>query len=107
MSGGSGDAYRTPPRLLCRGRRGAGRPVRSFHFDLALCPVCPLRHRFVAAAQGRGRQVSLHPQEDLLQAARPLQHSAAFASYRPLRQAVEHRQAPLVPFDKGIQQMAQ
>ena len=44
-----------------------------------------------------GRQVSLHPQEALLQAARPLQQSSAFASYRSLsRQTVEHRLPRLV-----------
>ena len=69
---------------------GAQAPRRSFHFDAALCTACPLRRRGVAAAPGRGRQVSLHPQEALLQAARALQHSAAFAPYRHLRQAVEH-----------------
>ena len=71
-------------------------PRRFFHFDAALCTACPLRLRCVAAAPGRGRQVSLHPQEALLQAARALQHSAAFAPYRHLRQAVEHRLARLV-----------
>ena len=71
-------------------------PRRYFHFDAALCTACPLRPRCVAAAPGRGRQVSLHPQEALLQAARTFQHSAAFAPYRHLRQAVEHRLARLV-----------
>ena len=71
-------------------------PRRFFHFDAALCTACPLRLRCVAAAPGRGRQVSLHPQEALLQAARALQHSAAFAPNRHLRQAVEHRLARLV-----------
>ncbi len=71
-------------------------PRRFFHFDAALCTACPLRPRCVAAAPGRGRQVSLHPQEALLQAARRLQHSAALAPYRHLRRAVEHRLARLV-----------
>ncbi len=70
-------------------------PRRFFHFDAALCTACPLRPRGVAAGPGRGRQVSLHPQEALLQAARALQHSAAFAPYRHLRQAVAHRLARL------------
>jgi len=39
------------------------------------------------AQPGRGRSVSLHPQEDLLQEARAFQDSAAFAPYRALRQA--------------------
>ena len=49
----------------------------------------------MAAGPWRGRQVSLHPQEALLWAACRLQHSAAFARYRPLRQTVEHRLARL------------
>lgn len=48
------------------------------------------------AQPGRGRSVSLHPQEDLLQEARALQASAAFAPYRALRQVAEHRLARLV-----------
>ena len=75
---------------------GKRAPRRYFHFDAALCTACPLRPRCVAAGPGRGRQVSLHPQEALLQAARTLQHSAAFAPYRHLRQTVEHRLARLV-----------
>ena len=71
-------------------------PRRFFHFDAALCTACPLRPRGVAAAPGRGRQVSLHPQEALLRAARTFQHSVAFAPDRHLRQAVEHRLARLV-----------
>ena len=38
----------------------------------------------------------LHPQEALLQEARALQHSEAFAPYRRLRQTVEHRLARLM-----------
>ena len=75
---------------------GARAPRRYFHFDAALCTACPLRPRGVAAAPGRGRQVSLHPQSAWLQAARTLPHSAAFAPYRHLRLAVEHRLARLV-----------
>ena len=69
-------------------------PRRYFHFDAALCTACPLRPRGVAAAPGRGRQVSLHPQEAWLQAARTFPHSKACAPYRHLRPAVEHRRAP-------------
>jgi hypothetical protein len=38
----------------------------------------------------------LHPQEALMQAARSFQQSDAYAPYRKLRQAVEHRLARLV-----------
>jgi len=40
--------------------------------------------------------VSLHPQEALLQQARALQRSEAFAEYRKRRQVSEHRLARLV-----------
>ena len=59
----------------------------------------------MAAGPGRGRQVSLHPQEAFLQAARTLQHSAAFAPYRHLRQAVEHRQARYIGRRKTAAQL--
>ena len=94
------DAGRT---LIAKVRKRPARthfPKEDFQIDLAAgtctCPACPLRPRCVAAAPGRGRQVSLHPQEALLQAARRFQQSAAFAPYRHLRQAVEHRLARLV-----------
>ena len=48
------------------------------------------------AKPGRGRSVSLHPREDLLQEDRAFQDSAAFAPYRALRQIAEHRLARLV-----------
>ena len=58
----------------------AGRAERRFfHFDAELCAACLLRPPGVAAGPGRGRQVSLHPQEALLQAARTLQHGVALA----------------------------
>ncbi len=48
------------------------------------------------AKPGRGRSVSLHPWEGLLQEARAFQDSAALAPYRALRQVAEHRLARLV-----------
>jgi hypothetical protein len=46
--------------------------------------------------------VQVHPQEPLLQRARALQASPAFAPYRALRQVAEHRLARLVQL--GIRQ---
>ena len=46
--------------------------------------------------------MQLHPQEDLLQQARALQRSEAFAGYRQRRVVVEHRLARLVQL--GIRQ---
>jgi len=63
------------------------------------CP--PVGIRLVGEELG-GRTVHLHPQEALLQAARAFQTSPAFAEYRRLRQAAEHRIARLVQL--GIRQ---
>jgi hypothetical protein len=81
---------------LKKGGPGPGR----FHFAAAVCGACPLRTQCV---KGSGaRTVDLHPQEGLLQAARELQASPAFAEYRQRRQVVEHRIARLVQL--GIRQ---
>lgn len=79
-----------------RDRSGHTYLKRGFQFDAAVCGVCPLRSQCVAARDGKGRTVSLHPQEALLRQARALQHSEAFVEYRRLRQVVEHRLARLV-----------
>jgi hypothetical protein len=50
----------------------------------------------VKGKSGKGRSVSLHPQEALLQKARVFQKSEAFAPYRKLRQVAEHRLGRLV-----------
>ena len=71
-----------------------------FHFAATVCGPCPLREQCVRGKAGRTVQV--HPQEELLQAARAFQASPAFAPYRALRQVVEHRIARLVQL--GIRQ---
>ena len=72
-------------------RKGNPLPLRAFHFDAKLCDVCPLREACVKTALGKGRTVSIHPQERLLQTARAFQKSEGFASYRKWRQVAEHR----------------
>ena len=93
-------------KLLTTGKRtgSMGRIYRlqAFRFDAAVCGVCPLRPRCVAGSSGMGRTVQLHPQEALLQQARALQQSEAFAGYRKRRVVVEHRLARLVQL--GIRQ---
>ena len=84
------------------GRTGRIHQMRAFQFDRALCGVCPLRPRCIAAKGRKGRRVQLHPQEALLQEARVLQRSEAFAGYRKWRVVVEHRLARLVQL--GIRQ---
>jgi len=72
----------------------------QFRFAAAVCAACPLRAQCVRGVGGR--TVALHPQERLLQAARALQASPAFADYRRRRQMVEQRIARLVQL--GIRQ---
>ena len=55
-----------------------------------------------AGAPRKGRVVMIHPQEALLQEARAFQQSEAFAPYRKLRQAAEHRLARLMQL--GVRQ---
>jgi len=76
--------------------------VQGFHFHGATCRKCPLRDACVNAGNGKGRTVTLHPQEALLQQARDFQKSEAFAEYRKRRQVSEHRFARLVQL--GIRQ---
>jgi hypothetical protein len=75
--------------------------LRAFQFPSALCAACPLRPQCVTTRYG-GRRIHLHPQEALMQAARAFQRSDAYAPYRKLRQAVEHRLARLVQL--GVRQ---
>jgi hypothetical protein len=83
------------------GQGGWQRPW-GFVFDNLICGACPLRSKCAAGKKDKGRTVSLHPQEALLQQARAFQHSPAFAEYRKRRQVAEHRLARLVQL--GIRQ---
>ena len=80
-----------------RAAKGGG---GTFVFDTEICAACPLRAQ-CTRGQG-GRTVQVHPQEALLQQARALQQSPAFAEVRRRRQVVEHRIARLVQL--GIRQ---
>ncbi len=84
------------------GSTGRTHRLQAFQFDAAVCGACPLRPQCVAGSSGKGRTVQLHPQEALLQQARALQQSEAFAGYRRRRVVVEHRLARLVQL--GIRQ---
>jgi hypothetical protein len=77
-------------------RLGRAHRVQGFYFHGATCRRCQLRGACVAAGNGRGRTITLHPQEALLQQARAFQESDAFAEYRWRRQVSEHRLARLV-----------
>ena len=76
--------------------------LKGFRFNGAVCRACPLRPQCLSGSSGKGRTVQLHPQEALLQQARALQQSEAFAGYRQRRVVVEHRLARLVRL--GIRQ---
>ena len=93
-------------KLLPAGKRtgstGRTHRLQAFQFDATVCGACSLRPQCVAGSSGMGRTVQLHPQEALLQQARALQQSEAFARYRKRRVVVEHRLARLVQL--GIRQ---
>ena len=59
--------------------------LQAFRFDGAVCQGCLLRSRCFTAKGMKGRQVLIHPQEALLQAARALQQSADYDQYRQRR----------------------
>jgi len=84
------------------GHPAKGQRPWGFIFDSRVCGACALRARCVASRKGKGRTVSLHPQEALLQQARAFQQSEAFGEYQKRRQVVEHRLARLVQL--GIRQ---
>ena len=103
---GTGPARQVTRRIRPSGTRtgatGRTHRLKGFRFDGALCGVCPLRPRCLAAKPGTGRTVQPHPQEALLQQARALQQSEAFAEYRQRRMVAERRLARLVQL--GIRQ---
>ena len=72
--------------IVPAGKRTAGtgtvHRLQAFRFEAAVCRACPLRSQFIAAKGRKGRQVLIHPQEALLQAARALQQSADYDQYR-------------------------
>ena len=85
------------------GPTGRMHRLKGFRFHAAVCGVCLLRLRWMAGSSWKGQTVQLHPQEALLQQARALQQSEAFAGYRRRRVVVEHRLARLVQL--GIRQV--
>jgi hypothetical protein len=85
-----------------KSRTGEYKKGQAFQFDGAICAACQLRASCTRARSGKGRMVSLHPQERLLQEARALQESPAFCEYQHMRQASEHRLARMVQL--GVRQ---
>lgn len=78
-------------------------PVMRFQFDAETCQACPHKAQCLRSTdRNRGRTVTLHPQEELIQKARRQQESPEFREDIKARQAVEHRFARLVQL--GIRQ---
>ena len=72
--------------------------TRHFRFG-ALCATCPLREQCTTAKDGRTVQV--HPQEQLLQAARAFQDTPAGKALLRERSAVEHALAMMAHLGAG------
>ena len=87
-------------------QRASGRPI--FHFDGHLCAGCALREACTSqrpeAMQrtGRGRSISLHPREALLQHARDIQPTERVQTLLRLRPVVERRLSHLT--GRGMRQ---
>ena len=92
----AGHVTSASPRGRRKDRTGRVQARWTFEFGKRVCGVCPLRPTCVAAGPGKGRTVSLHPQEALLQKARELQASPEYGRYRKERQVAEHRLARVV-----------
>ena len=76
-------------------KRGPTGTERRFMFAAATCAACPLRPQCVKS-KSRGRTITVHPQEALLQQARAYQATAEGRETLLKRQVVEHRLARLV-----------
>ncbi len=83
--------------------RQGGQPVQdlAFAFPAVGCAACPLRTSCYRPTR-KGREVLLHPQEAMIQAAKAWQQSPAFDDFRKQRQGVEHRIARMAQL--GVRQ---
>jgi hypothetical protein len=90
--------------VTCPGGESTGRFQREkdggklFSFGVR-CSSCPLRQQCTTAT--RGRSVSVHPQEELLQAARAYQETAEGRAHLRERVVAEHRLARLGQLGMG------
>jgi len=86
-------------------RAGRGQPkvkVKRYAFPKELCRACPLYGECVTDKRRRGRFVTLHCEEELLQQARALEQTEYFRERYRQRVVVEHRIARLMQL--GIRQ---
>lgn len=77
-------------------RLQAGTRVKQFVFPNRVCQECGLRAQCIRDKWRRGRRVTLHPQEEALQAARSLEATDYFREQYRDRVVVEHRFARLM-----------
>jgi len=70
--------------------------VKGFAFDKEVCRACPRCAECVRDKRRRGRFITLHPDEDLLQQARALEKSDDFRQRYAQRVVLEHGIARLV-----------
>lgn len=77
-------------------RRYGEYDTKVFFFPAEVCAACPLRAQCVKRKAKGGRTITIHPQEQLLQAARAYQTTEQFREDNLRRQVVEHRIARLV-----------
>jgi len=76
--------------------------VKRFVFDKEVCRACPRYDECVTDKRRRGRSITLHPDEELLQQARAVEKTEYFRDQYRQRVVVEHRIARLVQL--GIRQ---
>ena len=77
-------------------RRYGEYDTKVFFFPADVCAACPLRAQCVKRKAKGGRTITIHPQEELLRAARAYQTTEQFRDDNLGRQVVEHRLARLV-----------
>ena len=77
-------------------RDGQTVSLKVFKFDDDVCASCPFRHECISGTTGKGRTVSVHPDEELLARARAFQKTETFKEQYRERTIVEHRIARLV-----------
>lgn len=83
-------------RLWVRVKQGKTQQPREVVFETATCRACPRCAACVHSAGGRGRRITLHPQEAALQRARAFEQTTSFREQYRDRVVVEHRIARLV-----------
>jgi len=71
-------------------------PGSVAHFAASACDPCSMRARCTVAAQGIGRSVSIHPQEELLLDLRRIKKTPEGRAALRERVAIEHHLARIV-----------